>query len=171
MGVGYNPLPVAGVKEWQGSPTAAGCRFAIVVSRFNPEITDGLLAGAREALADADVRDDDVTIVRVPGAFELPVAAQRLAESGRFDAVICLGCLIKGDTMHFEYIADAATRGIADVGLATGVPVAFGVLTPLTDEQAEIRARPGAGNKGREAAAAAVEMATLLRVIDGGPAA
>ena len=159
------------MKEWQGSSRAAGYRFAIVVSRFNPEITDGLLAGAREALAEAEVRDDDVTLVRVPGAFELPMAAQRLAESGRFDAVICLGCLIKGDTMHFEYIADAATRGIAEVGLATGVPVAFGVLTTLTDEQAAVRARPDAGNKGREAAAAAVEMATLLRAIDGGPAA
>ena len=158
------------MQEWQGAPRAAGYRFAIVVSRFNPEITDGLLAGARDALAQADVRDDDVTLVRVPGAFELPIAAQRLAESGRFDGVICLGCLIKGDTMHFEYIADAATRGISEVGLATGVPVAFGVLTTLTDEQAEVRARPGDGNKGREAALAAVEMATLLRAIDGGPA-
>jgi 6,7-dimethyl-8-ribityllumazine synthase len=159
------------VREWQGSPRAAGCRFAIVVSRFNPEITEGLLAGAREALTEAEVRDDDVTLVRVPGAFELPVAAQRLAESGRFDAVICLGCLIKGDTMHFEYIADAATRGLAEIGLSTGVPVTFGVLTTLTDAQAELRSRPGADNKGREAAAAAVEMATLLRTIDGGPAA
>ena len=159
------------MNEWQCSSRAAGCRFAIVVSRFNPEITDGLLTGAREALAEAEVSDDDVTLVRVPGAFELPIAAQRLAESGRFDAVICLGCLIKGDTMHFEYIADAATRGIADVGLATGVPVTFGVLTTLTDEQAEVRAKPGDGNKGREAALAAVEMATLLRSIDGGPAA
>jgi 6,7-dimethyl-8-ribityllumazine synthase len=159
------------VREWQGSPRAAGCRFAIVVSRFNPEITEGLLAGAREALTEAEVRDDDVTLVRVPGAFELPVAAQRLAESGRFDAVICLGCLIKGDTMHFEYIADAATRGLAEIGLSTGVPVTFGVLTTLTDAQAELRSRPGTDNKGREAAAAAVEMATLLRTIDGGPAA
>jgi 6,7-dimethyl-8-ribityllumazine synthase len=158
------------VRELQGASQAAGYRFAIVVSRFNPEITDGLLAGARDALAQAGVRDDDVTLVRVPGAFELPVAAQRLAESGRVDAVICLGCLIKGDTMHFEYIADAATRGISEVGLATGVPVTFGVLTTLTDEQAETRARPGDGNKGREAALAAVEMATLLRAIDGGPA-
>ena len=159
------------MQEWQGTPRAAGYRFAIVVSRFNPEITDGLLAGARDALTQADVRDDDVTLVRVPGAFELPIAAQRLAESGRFDAVICLGCLIKGDTMHFEYIADAATRGISEVGLETGVPVTFGVLTTLTDEQAELRARPGDGNKGREAALAAVEMSTLLRAIDGGPAA
>jgi len=159
------------VNEWQGSQGATGCRFAIVVSRFNPEITEGLLLGAREALAEAGVRDDDLTLVRVPGAFELPITAQRLAEGGRFDAVICLGCLIKGDTMHFEYIADAATRGIAEVGLATGVPVTFGVLTTLTDEQAEVRSRPGPANKGREAAQAAVEMATLLRAIDRGPAA
>ena len=159
------------MEEWQGAQRAAGCRFAIVVSRFNPEITDGLLIGAREALTEADVSDDDVAVVRVPGAFELPLTAQRLAESGRFDAVVCLGCLIKGDTMHFEYIAEAATRGIADVNLATGVPVTFGVLTTLTDEQAEVRSRPGPGNKGREAAQAAVEMATLLRAIDRGPAA
>ena len=159
------------MEEWQGAQRAAGCRFAIVVSRFNPEITDGLLTGAREALTEADVSDDDVAVVRVPGAFELPLTAQRLAESGRFDAVVCLGCLIKGDTMHFEYIAEAATRGIADVNLATGVPVTFGVLTTLTDEQAEVRSRPGPGNKGREAAQAAVEMATLLRAIDRGPAA
>ena len=159
------------MEEWQGAQRAAGCRFAIVVSRFNPEITDGLLTGAREALTEADVSDDDVAVVRVPGAFELPLTAQRLAESGRFDAVVCLGCLIKGDTMHFEYIAEAATRGIVDVNLATGVPVTFGVLTTLTDEQAEVRSRPGSGNKGREAAQAAVEMATLLRAIDRGPAA
>src|SRR5687768_16903392 len=149
--------------EVQGSGTAGGCRFAIVVSRFNPEITDGLLAGAREALADAGVRDEDVTIVRVPGAFELPVAARRLAGEGRFDAVICLGCLIKGDTMHFEYIADAASHGIMNVSVTTGVPVAFGVLTALTEEQAVVRAEPGEGNKGREAALAAIEMATLFK--------
>jgi len=159
------------VTEWQGGQRAAGYRFAVVVSRFNAEITEGLLAGAREALAEAEVRAEDVTVVRVPGAFEIPMAAQRLAESGRFDAVVCLGCLIKGDTMHFEYIAEAATRGIAETGQSTGVPIAFGVLTTLTDEQAEARSRPGPDNKGREAALAAVEMVTLLRVIDGGPEA
>ena len=153
--------------ELHGSTNAAGSRFAIVVSRFNPEITDGLLAGAREALAEAEVRDDDVTIVRVPGAFELPVAAQRLAESGRFDAVICLGCLIKGDTMHFEYIAEAASQGIMNVSVSTGVPLAFGVLTTMTDEQAIARSAPGDGNKGREAALAAIEMATLFKRLGG----
>jgi 6,7-dimethyl-8-ribityllumazine synthase len=115
------------------------------------------------------VRADDITVVRVPGAFEIPGAAQRLAESGRFDAVVCLGCVIKGDTLHFEIIAEAAARGITDACLTTGVPMAFGVLTTLTDEQAVERSRPGRDNKGREAALAAVEMATLMRRIDGRP--
>ena len=138
-------------------------RFAIVVSRFNDEITGGLLAGAREALAEAGVRGVDVEVFHVPGAFEIPLAAKRAAESGAFDAVICLGCLIKGDTMHFEYIAEAVSHGIMQVSLETRVPLAFGVLTTLTDEQAEKRAASGPGNKGREAALAAIQMATLLR--------
>ena len=149
--------------EIRGSQVATGCRFAIVVSRFNEEITSGLLAGAHAALNDGGVADADVTIVHVPGAFEIPVAARQLAHTGRFDAVICLGCLIKGDTMHFEYIADAASHGIMNVSVATGVPVAFGVLTALTDEQALVRSAPGEGNKGREAALAAIEMATLFK--------
>lgn len=150
----------------QGTPHAAGCRFAIVVARFNPEITEGLLTGARVALAEAAVADEDVTIVRVPGAFEIPLAAMRLAETGRFDAVIGLGCLIKGDTMHFEYIASAASHGLMQAATATGVPIAFGVLTTLTDEQAAARSAPGADNKGGEAARAAIDMATLLRSIE-----
>jgi 6,7-dimethyl-8-ribityllumazine synthase len=152
--------------EIQGSAHAVGCRFAIVASRFNPEITSGLLQGARETLAEASVADDDITIVHVPGAFEIPLAAMRLAETGRFDAVICLGCLIKGDTMHFEYIASAASQGLMDVATATGVPIAFGVLTTLTDEQAAARSAPGPENKGREAARAAIDMAILLRSIE-----
>lgn len=147
----------------RGSQVATGCRFAIVVSRFNEEITTGLLEGARTALSDAGVAQDAVTVVQVPGAFEIPLAALHLARTGRFDAVVCLGCLIKGDTMHFEYIAEAASRGIMDVGLETGVPVAFGVLTTMTDAQAVERSAPGADNKGREAALAAIEMATLFR--------
>lgn len=150
----------------EGAATAAGCRFAIVVSRFNEEVTGGLLAGARRALADARVSPDDITIARVPGAFEIPVTARRLAETGDFDAVICLGCLIKGDTMHFEYIAAAASNGIMDASTATGVPVAFGVLTTLTDDQALARAGEGPDNKGGEAARAAVEMATLFRRLE-----
>jgi 6,7-dimethyl-8-ribityllumazine synthase len=154
------------------APDAAGAgRFAIVVSRFNEEITSGLLDGARAALAEGGVREDDIRIVRVPGAFEIPVAALRLAESGAYDAVICLGCLIKGDTMHFEYIASAASNGIMNVSTVTGVPVAFGVLTTLTDEQAAARSAPGPENKGREAALAALEMAALMRSIDGGEVA
>ena len=137
-------------------------KVAIVVSRFNEDITGGLLAGAREALTEAGVDGDDVAVFEVPGAFEIPLAAKYAAECGHFAAVICLGCLIKGDTMHFEYIADAASHGIMRVGLDTGVPVAFGILTTLTDEQAEQRAAPGPDNKGREAALAALEMATLL---------
>src|SRR5262245_11221070 len=144
----------------------AGYRVAIVVSRFNEGITEGLLQGARERLAEASVPDDDVTIIRVPGAFEIPIVAQRLGESGEYDAIVCLGCLIKGDTMHFEYIAEAASHGIMQAAAATGIPMAFGVLTTLTEEQAVDRSRSGPENKGREAAAAALEMAKLFRKLD-----
>jgi 6,7-dimethyl-8-ribityllumazine synthase len=153
-------------EEIRGGTSANGLRFAVVVAEFNSEVTSGLLAGARAALAEADVAEQDVTIVRVPGAFEIPLAAMRLAEADRFDAVICLGCLIKGDTMHFEYIASAAASGIMQAAMATGVPVTFGVLTTLTEEQAHERSRPGAENKGREAALAAVQMATLMHGFD-----
>jgi 6,7-dimethyl-8-ribityllumazine synthase len=146
----------------------AGYRFAIVVSRFNEEITDGLLQGARELFAEASVPDENVTVIRVQGAFEIPMTAQRLGESGEYDAVVCLGCLIKGETMHFEYIAEAASHGIMQAAAATGVPMAFGVLTTLTEEQAAERSRSGPGNKGREAAAAALEMAKLFRKLDEG---
>lgn len=147
----------------RGSEVAAGCRFAVVVSRFNTSITSGLLAGAQAMMSEAGVRDGDVMVIHVPGAFELPVAALHAARTGQFDAVICLGCLIKGDTMHFEYIAEAASQGIMRVSLETGVPVAFGLLTTVTEDQAIARSTAGAGNKGREAAAAAIEMAVLLR--------
>ena len=148
--------------ELTGTQTAAGYRFAIVVSRFNQDITEGLLRGARAALRDASINGDDVTVVRVPGAFELPSTAMKLAETGRFDAVICLGCLIKGDTMHFEYIASATSHGIMDAAAATGVPITFGVLTTSTAEEALARAGDGPTNKGWEAAIAAVEMAELF---------
>lgn len=143
-----------------------GFRFAIVVSRFNEEITEGLLRGAQEFLAEKSVPADAVAIFHVPGAFEIPLLAQRLGESGDYDAIVCLGCLIKGETMHFEYIAEAATHGIVQAASATGVPMAFGVLTTMTEEQAVERSVPGAGNKGREAAAAALEMAALFRQLD-----
>lgn len=138
-------------------------RFAIVVSRFNQEITDGLLGGAREGLRDAGVRDEAVTVFHVPGAFEIPLAALRAAESGEFAAVICLGCLIKGETMHFEYLAQATSTWIGAAAADTGVPMAFGVLTALTEEQAQARAGDTPDNKGREAALAAIEMATLFQ--------
>jgi len=144
----------------------AGYRFAIVVSRFNEEITEGLLQGARERLAEASVPEENVTIIRVPGAFEIPITAQRLGESGEYDAIVCLGCLIKGETMHFEYIAEAASHGIMQAAAATGVPMAFGVLTALTEEQALARSRSGPDNKGREAAAAALDMGKLFRKLD-----
>jgi 6,7-dimethyl-8-ribityllumazine synthase len=159
------------VRELRGDRDAAGCRFAVIVSHFNEDITDGLLRGARQVLEEASVSGDDITLLHVPGAFELPVAALRAAETGRFDAVICLGCLIKGDTMHFEYIAAAASHGIMDASQATGVPIAFGVLTTLTDEQAVARSGDGPDNKGREAALAAVQMATLFRQMDEGTGA
>ena len=155
----------------QGAQRAGGNRFAVVVSRFNLEITGGLLAGALAALDEAGVTPEARTVVWVPGAFELPVTAQRLAESGRYDAVVCLGCVIKGDTMHFEYIADSVTHAVAQVAVESGVPVAFGVLTTLTEEQAVVRSRPDDQNKGAEAARAAIEMASLFRSLDERPPA
>lgn len=156
------------MNELQGSSHASGCRFAIVVSRFNEEITAGLLKGACQALSDASVRDEDVTILRVPGAFDIPVTALRAAETGRFDAVICLGSVIKGETMHFEYIAGTTCQATAAAAAATGVPITLGVLTTLTEGQAVERAAEGPGNKGHEAALAAVEMATLFRQLPEG---
>jgi 6,7-dimethyl-8-ribityllumazine synthase len=157
--------------ELNGSGTAAGYRFAIIVSRFNEEITEGLLQGARAALEAAHVRSEDITLVRVPGAFEIPVTVRRLADTGRFDAIVCLGCVIKGDTMHFEYIAESVAHGLAQVALQSGVPIALGVLTTLTEAQAVERAAPGPANKGAEAARAAMEMASLFRQLDEGPLA
>jgi 6,7-dimethyl-8-ribityllumazine synthase len=156
------------MNEIRGASSASGCRFAVVVSRFNEEITEGLFKGARQALTDASVAEDDITIIRVPGAFEIPVTALRAAETGRFDAVICIGCVIKGETMHFEYIAGTVCQALSDAASATGVPIALGVLTTLTEAQAVARAADGPENKGREAALAAVEMATLFRQLHRG---
>jgi 6,7-dimethyl-8-ribityllumazine synthase len=149
-------------------PDAAGCRFAIVVSRFNEEITARLSVGARAALAEAHVGGDGVELFDVPGAFELPQAARAAADTGRFDAVICLGCVIRGATPHFGYISDSVSHAIQQAAGDTGVPMAFGVLTTDTWEQAEERAVDGRTNKGFEAAAAAVEMALLFRRLRGG---
>lgn len=151
-------------------PSAAGFRFAIVVSRFNERITSSLRDGARAALREAGAADADVEEFAVPGAFELPQAARCAAETGRFDAVLCLGCVIRGETPHFEYISAAAAQGVMSAAGDTGVPMAFGVLTTDTEAQAEERAGPGAGNKGREAAAAAIETAILFRKMGRPPA-
>lgn len=151
-------------------PAAAGYRFALVVSRFNQAITGSLRDAARAALAEAGVAVDDVEEMSVPGAFELPQAARCAAETGRFDAVICLGCVIRGATPHFEYISSAVAHGIMDAAGETGVPIAFGVLTTDSQAQAEERAGPGRDNKGWEAAAAGIEMAILYRRLGRPPA-
>ena len=150
-------------RELHGQLSVDGQRFAIVVSRFNEFITSKLLAGAVDALKRHGTADESITVVHVPGAFELPFMAKKLAESGLYDAVICLGCVIRGQTPHFEYVAGQAARGIAEVGLATGVPTTFGVITADTLEQAVERAGAKAGNKGVDAAVSAIELTNLLR--------
>jgi len=156
------------VATLEGAQTAQGHRFAVVVSRFNDFVSERLLSGAREAFAAAGVSDGDVTVIRVPGAFEIPMAAQRAAETGRFGAVVCLGCLIRGATPHFEYISASVAHALQEVASATGIPLSFGVLTTNSAEEALERAVPGPANKGWEAAMAAVEMATLFARIDEG---
>jgi len=140
-------------------------RFAVVVSRFNDAITSRLVDGARAALQEAGAQPDHVVAMSVPGAFELPQAARCAAESGNYDAIICLGCVIRGETAHFEYISAAVAHGLMEASGETGVPMAFGVLTTDTWEQAEARAGDGRDNKGFEAAAAALEMAELFATL------
>jgi len=140
--------------------------IAVAVARFNSLVTERLLAGALAGLAEMGVSEERTDVVWVPGAFELPYAAQRLAESGRYDAVVCLGCVIKGETEHNEYINHATAQGLQEVSLKTGVPAIFGVLTPNSLEQALARAGEGSANKGYEAAQAAVVMANLRRKIE-----
>ena len=154
--------------HFQGSTDATGLRMAIVVSRFNDFVTDRLLAGAIDALRAAGAAADAVDTLSVPGAYEVPQAARTAAASGCYDAVICLGCLIRGETPHFEYISEAVAHGIMAAAADTGVPMSFGVLTTNSAEQALERAVPGSANKGWEAAMAAVEMATLRRSLRAG---
>ncbi len=146
---------------------ADGARFAVIVSRFNEAITSRLVAGARAALAEAGAAEADVETFSVPGAFELPQAARAAGETGRFEAVVGLGCVVRGETPHFEYISSAVAHGLMHAAGETGVPMAFGVLTTDSWEQAEARAGDGPDNKGFEAAAAALEMAALVRVLRG----
>jgi len=148
---------------YEGKLVGAGARFALVVGRFNEMISTRLLDGALDCLRRHDVADDDVDVAWVPGAWEMPLVARRLAASGRYDAVVCLGAVIRGGTPHFEYVAGEAAKGIAKASLDTGVPVVFGVLTTDTVEQAVERAGTKAGNKGWAAAQTALEMASLLR--------
>lgn len=152
-------------KAVAGTLTALGLRFAIVVSRFNEFITERLLRSAYDGLLRSGARRKDIAIVRVPGAFEIPSAARTLAESQKYDAVLCIGCLLRGDTAHYDVIVNEVTRGIGQSAQETGIPHAFGVLTCDTLEQAIDRAGLKMGNKGFEAALAAVEMANLNKAV------
>jgi len=149
----------------QAEPQGEGLRVGIAVARFNQAVTDQLLAGALEALREHGVADDAVDVASVPGAFELPLAAQRLAMTGRYDALVCLGAVVRGETPHFEFVANEAAAGVGEVARRFDLPVAFGVLTTDTMDQALARAGGAAGNKGYEAAVTALEMVQVLRVV------
>jgi 6,7-dimethyl-8-ribityllumazine synthase len=156
----------SGGRVYEGFLTGAGLRLAIVVSRFNEFIGSRLLAGALDCLRRHGVGDADVDIAWVPGALEIPLAAQKMAKAKKYDAVICLGAVIRGSTPHFDHVAAEVTKGVAQVQLETGVPVIFGVLTTDTIEQAVERAGTKAGNRGWDAALSALEMANLTRALD-----
>ena len=154
----------------EGAPSLpSGARFAVVASRFNEFVTKALAEGAVAALVEAGAADGDVDLVWVPGAWEIPLAARRLAGCGRYAAVVCVGAVIRGETPHFEHVAAQAARGVADAARDTNVPVTFGVLTANTVEQARERAGGAAGNRGADAARAALRMVNLLRDLPGGP--
>ncbi len=150
-------------KVFEGHLDAKGLRFALVASRFNNFITERLLSGAMDALTRAGASVDDIEVVKVPGSWEMPVAAAELARQKRHDGIVCLGAVIRGETPHFDYVAGEAAKGLAQVSLETGIPIAFGVLTTNTLEQAIDRAGAKGGNKGFESAMTAIEMANLLR--------
>ena len=152
-------------RTFEGTFSGEGLHFAIVVARFNAFISRKLLEGAIDGLRRHGVREEDVDVAWVPGAFEIPLVAKNLAEAGRYDGVICLGAVIRGATPHFDYVAGEAAKGVATVSLSTGVPTVFGILTTDTIEQAIERAGTKAGNKGFDAAMAAIEMANLLRAL------
>jgi len=154
---------MAMAKVVEGKIVAKGMKFGIVASRFNDFISGKLIDGALDALNRSGADAKDIDVIRVPGAFEIPLAAKKAAQSGRFDAVICLGAVIRGATPHFEYISAEVTKGIAMVGLETGIPVVYGVITTDTIEQAIERAGSKSGNKGWDAALSAIEMVDLFR--------
>ncbi|UCE78261.1 MAG: 6,7-dimethyl-8-ribityllumazine synthase [Nitrospiraceae bacterium] len=151
------------MKIFQGELKAEGLKFAIIVSRFNDFITSKLLEGAVDALSRHGAKDNDIDVVKVPGSFEIPLAARKMASKNAYDALICLGTVIRGATPHFEYVASEVSKGIATVSLDTGVPIAFGIITSDTIEQAVERAGTKSGNKGFDAAITAIEMAQLLK--------
>lgn len=151
------------MKTLEGKLTAKNMKIAIVVARFNEFITSKLLSGCIDCLIRHEAADEDLTVARVPGAFEIPMAAKKLAESGKYDAVICLGAVIRGATPHFDYVCAEASKGIAQVSMQTGVPVAFGVLTTENIQQAVERAGTKAGNKGVDCAMTAMEMVNLFK--------
>lgn len=152
-------------RRLDGKPEGDGLRIGVAVARFNQAVTDRLVAGALEALLAHGVADDAIDVATVPGAFELPLCVQRLAATGRYDALLCLGAVVRGDTPHFDYVAGAAAHGIAEVARKHDLPVAFGVLTADTMEQALARAGGERGNKGYEAAVTALEMVHVLRAV------
>ena len=151
---------------YEGKIVSGGMKVAIVASRFNEFITSKLLSGAIDALVRHDVEDDNIDIAWVPGAFEIPLIASKMAKSGTYDAVICLGAVIRGSTSHYDYVCNEVSKGIAAVSLETGVPVMFGVLTTENIEQAIERAGTKAGNKGYDCALGAIEMVNLIRQIE-----
>ena len=154
-------------RSFEGDLNAEGLRFGVIASRFNDEIVDGLLRGALDCLARHGAAGDDVAVYRVPGAFEIPTVARRIIAGGGVDAIVALGCLLRGDTPHFDFIAAQVTGELSRVAVDAKFPVAFGVITCDTAEQAVARSSPGSGNKGWEAALAAIEMANLWRVLRG----
>lgn len=156
------------VKTIEGQLTAGGLSFGLVVSRFNSLVTGRLLEGALDCLRRHGADDQKITVVHCPGSFEIPQVAQAMARSGKYDALLCLGCVIRGDTPHFDYIANEVTKGLGQIALSHAVPVAFGVLTTDTLEQALERAGAKAGNKGWDAALTALELAHVMKNIPGG---
>ena len=155
-------------KTFEGQLIGKGLKFGMVLSRFNNFIAERLLEGALDALKRSGVEEEDCAVARVPGAFEIPLAAKKMAKSGRYDAIICLGCVIRGATPHFEYIATEVTKGIAHLSLENDIPISFGVLITDTIEQAIERAGTKVGNKGFDAAMSAIEMANLMKEIGKG---
>ncbi len=154
------------MKVYEGKLTAKGIKIGIVAARFNEFIVSKLMDGAMDALRRHEVKDDDISVAWVPGAFEIPMAAQKMAKSGKYNVVICLGAVIRGSTTHYDYVCSEVSKGIAHISLNTGVPVIFGVLTTENIEQAIERAGTKSGNKGFDAALSALEMANLLKTID-----